>query len=205
MTEKKPSWQNKLGKTPKNDENSSQNAQNDVQNEQNEQENVQNEQNGGDLQDQLLKEQEKSADLNNKLLRALAELENTRRRAKEEQIKASNYAISGFVTDLVVVTENFFLACDNLPKIDGSNPDELKHLVEAIEMTRKEMVKTLEKHNVKRVYPLNQKFDHSIHEAVSYVENEAEEGEVIQVVQAGYVLGNRIIRPSLVVVSKGNG
>lgn len=211
MTENKKSWQSKMGRPPaddsnydKNVNNSQENAKNTAQNEESDIKNGQNVENeAGNMQNQLKQAEEKAVDLNNKLLRVLAELENTRRRSREEQIKTSNYAISNFVTDLAVVTENFFLACENLPEIDENTSNELKNLVKAVEMTKNEMMKVLEKHKVKRIYPLNQKFDHNIHEAVSYVQNEAEEGDVINVVQAGYVLGDRIIRPSLVVVSSG--
>lgn len=150
----------------------------------------------------MLDSEAKAVDLNNKLLRALAEIENLRRRHKEELEKTSNFAISSFVTDLVVVVENFFLACDNLPDIENSDPL-IKNLVAAVEMTKKELMKVLQKNNVERISPVGEKFDHHIHEAVSHIPSDNEQGEVIQVIQAGYKMGQRIIRPSLVVVSKG--
>ncbi len=145
----------------------------------------------------------KSAELNDKLLRTLAELDNVRRRSREELEKTSKYAISGFVSDLVLVAENFFLVCDNAPqdKIDAS--PEIKHFADAVEMTKKELLKILEKNQVKRIFPLNQKFDHHFHEAIAYIDSDVEEGSVAQVVQAGYAIGDRLIRPALVGVSKG--
>ena len=70
-------------------------------------------------------------------------------------------------------------------------------------MTKKELVKIFDKNQVRRIFPLNEKFDHNFHEAVANVEAPQEEGDVIQVIQAGYALGERLIRPALVVVSKG--
>lgn len=69
-------------------------------------------------------------------------------------------------------------------------------------MTEKELLKVLEKNQVKRIYPLNQKFDHNFHEAIAQVESDAEEGTVVQVIQAGYSIADRLIRPALVGVAK---
>ncbi len=195
MTENKGSWQEKMGKSHKM-------TQNEVKNVENDKDIVKNA-NNNDLQQKLLDSEAKVVDLNNKLLRALAEIENLRRRHKEELEKTSNFAISGFVTDLVVVVENFFLACDHLPKVDEGTAAEVKNLVLAVEMTKNEMVKILNKNNVERIAPIGEKFDHHVHEAVSHIPSDSEQGEVIQVIQAGYKMGQRIIRPSLVVVSKG--
>jgi molecular chaperone GrpE len=147
--------------------------------------------------------EEKLSQTNDKLLRTLAELDNTRRRSREELEKTSKYAISGFVSDLVLVVENFFLACDNAPKEKIAADADIKHFDDAIEMTRKELMKILEKNQVKRLFPLNEKFDHNFHEAIAHIESDADEGTVVQVVQAGYVIGDRLIRPALVGVAKG--
>lgn len=198
MVEKKGSWQNKMGKSHKMTENNVKNEKKPDNNEDNNNNNIKND----DINQKLLDSEAKAVDLNNKLLRALAEIENLRRRHKEELEKTSNFAISSFVTDLVVVVENFFLACDNLPDIENSDPL-IKNLVAAVEMTKKELMKVLQKNNVERISPVGEKFDHHIHEAVSHIPSDNEQGEVIQVIQAGYKMGQRIIRPSLVVVSKG--
>lgn len=146
--------------------------------------------------------EQKNSELNDRLLRALAEVDNVRRRSREEIDKSSKFAISGFVGDLVLVVENFFLACDNLPKEEVEKNSATKNFADAVLMTKKELIKILEKNQVKRIFPLNEKFDHNFHEAVSHVESEVEEGSVIQVVQAGYSINDRLIRPALTVVSK---
>jgi molecular chaperone GrpE len=148
----------------------------------------------------------KASDLNDKLLRSLAEIDNTRRRSREEVSKASKYAVSNFASDLVVVVENFFLATENAPVAEIEKSPELRNFFDAIEMTKKELMKVLEKNQITRIYPLNEKFDHNFHEAIAHVEkpegSEAEEGDVVQVIQAGYSISDRLIRPALVGVAK---
>ncbi len=148
----------------------------------------------------------KITDLNDKLLRTLAEIDNVRRRSREDVEKASKYAVSGFASDLVVVVENFFLAADNAPLQEIEKCAATKNFFNAIEMTKKELVKVLEKNQIKRIYPLNEKFDHNFHEAIAHLDrtegSSAEEGDVIQVVQAGYLVSDRLIRPALVGVAK---
>lgn len=208
MTEKKTNWQEKMGKKPVGEQKNAENEQNLAQNAENRQENVENGQeneqkltNEEILAQELQKERQKSAELNNKLLRALAEIENVRRRAKVDLEKSNSYAISSFVSELVVVAENFFLACDNLPKDAMEKDNEVKNFVMGVDMTKKELMKILEKNKVKRVYPMGEQFNHDLHEAVSKVESDEEEGVVVQVVQAGYVIGDRLIRPALVGVA----
>lgn len=146
--------------------------------------------------------EQKAADLNDKLLRALAEIDNVRRRAREEVEKSAKFAISNFASDLVLVTENFFMASENAPKAEIEKNAAVKNYADAIVMTEKELLKVLEKNQVKRIYPLNQKFDHNFHEAIAHVESDAEEGTVVQVIQAGYSIADRLIRPALVGVAK---
>jgi len=146
--------------------------------------------------------EQKNADLNDKLLRSLAELDNVRRRSRDEIEKSAKFAISSFASDLVVVVENFFLASDNAPKEEIEKNPAIKNYADAIVMTEKEMLKVLEKNHVKRIFPLNQKFDHNLHEAIAQIESEAEEGTVVQVIQAGYSIAERLIRPALVGVAK---
>ncbi|NBV06232.1 MAG: nucleotide exchange factor GrpE [Proteobacteria bacterium] len=142
------------------------------------------------------------SETNDKLLRALAELDNVRRRSREELEKSAKFAISNFVADLVLVVENFFLASENSPKEEIEKNPAIKNYADAIVMTEKELLKVLEKNQVKRIYPLNQKFDHNFHEAIAQIESDAEEGTVVQVIQAGYSISERLIRPALVGVAK---
>ncbi len=146
--------------------------------------------------------EQKNSDLNDKLLRCLAELDNVRRRSREEMEKSIKFAISNFASDLVVVVENFFLASENAPKAEIEKIPAIKNYADAIVMTEKELLKVLEKNQVKRIFPLNQKFDHNLHEAIAQIESDAEEGVVVQVIQAGYSISDRLIRPALVGVAK---
>jgi molecular chaperone GrpE len=146
--------------------------------------------------------EQKNLELNDKILRALAELDNVRRRSREEIEKSSKFAISNFVGDLVLVVENFFLASEHAPKEEIEKNERIKNYADAVTMTEKELLKVLEKNQVKRIYPLNEKFDHNFHEAIAQVESELEEGTVAQVIQAGYSIANRLIRPALVGVAK---
>lgn len=141
------------------------------------------------------------ASVNDKLLRALAENDNLRRRSKEELEKANKYAISNFANDLVVIMENFYLAVDNMPIGEIEKSSVIKNFADAIVMTKKELTKVFDKNDIRRIYPLNEKFDYNYHEAVSRVPSDLDEDSVVQVVQAGYLIGDRLIRPALVTVS----
>lgn len=154
------------------------------------------------LEEKIVELEQKNTELNDKLLRALAELDNVRRRSREEIEKTARFAISAFATDLVVVAENFFMASENAPKEEIEKNSAVKNYADAIVMTEKELLKILEKNQVKRIYPLNQKFDHNFHEAIAQLDSEAEEGVIIQVIQAGYSIADRLIRPALVGVAK---
>jgi len=146
--------------------------------------------------------EQKNSELNDKLLRTLAELDNVRRRSRDELEKTAKYAISNFVADLVVVTENFFMASENAPKAEIEKVPAIKNYADAIVMTEKELLKILEKNQVKRISPLNEKFDHNFHEAIAHIESDAEEGTIVKVIQAGYSIADRLIRPALVGVAK---
>ncbi len=147
--------------------------------------------------------EEENRNLNDRLLRLAAELDNTRKRNREEVDKANKYAVSNFAGDLVLVVENFYLASDNLPEEEINKSPLIKNFADAMVMTKKELTKTLEKYGIKRIYPSGEKFDHNYHEAVSQVavENDEEEGTIKQVIQAGYSIGERLIRPALVIVA----
>ncbi|MFT6077535.1 MAG: molecular chaperone GrpE [Myxococcota bacterium] len=149
----------------------------------------------------LLEEENKS--LNDKVLRIAAELENTRKRSAEEVSKANKYALTSFAGELVVVVENFYMASDNLPVDEIEKSPAVKNFVDAMEMTKKELGKILEKKSIKRIHPMGEKFDHNFHEAISQIptQNDDEDGLVKQVMQAGYSIGERLIRPALVAVA----
>ena len=168
----------------------------------NQNENPENINKDSDLQNKIIELEQKLTEQNDKFLRTLAELDNVRRRAREENEKTAKFAITNFVSDLVTVAENFFMASQNAPKDEIEKNLAIKNYALAIEMTEKELLKVLEKNQVKRIFPLNQDFDHNFHEAVASIESEAKEGSVVQVIQAGYSMADRLIRPALVSVAK---
>jgi molecular chaperone GrpE len=155
-----------------------------------------------ELKNKIIELEQKISDQNDKFLRTLAELDNVRRRAREENDKTAKFAIANFAGDLVTVAENFFMASENAPKDEIAKNPAIKNYALAIEMTEKELLKVLEKNQVKRIYPINQDFDHNFHEAIANIESEAKEGSVVQVIQAGYSIADRLIRPALVGVAK---
>ncbi len=139
---------------------------------------------------------------NDKILRSLAEVENLRRRSAEDVQKANKYGISKFASDLVLVAESLCLAINNMPEEEIKKSEKLSNFAQGIIMTQKELIKIFEKHGIKRINPINERFDHNYHEAIASVECEGESGIVKKVIQAGYAIQDRLIRPALVEVSQ---
>ncbi|MDR2760796.1 MAG: nucleotide exchange factor GrpE, partial [Rickettsiales bacterium] len=136
-----------------------------------------------ELTEQNQKLAEENGQLKDKFLRAVAEVENVRRRANEEKEKTSKYAISNFALGLVPIMENFFLAFGNI----GEKNSE-KVFFEGMKLTFNELKKVFERFGLRRIYPLGEKFDADFHQAIGQVESKEEEGVVVEVAQAGYVL-----------------
>ena len=144
-------------------------------------------------------------ELKDRTLRTLAEMENLRRRTERELADARAYAVTNFARDVVTVSDNIRRALDSVPADAKASADgALKGLIDGIELTERDLTKTLERHGVKLVEPHGQKFDPNRHQAMFEVPNaEVPAGTVVQVVQAGYVIGERVLRPALVGVAKG--
>jgi len=141
--------------------------------------------------------------LKDKLLRAVAENENFRRRAERERADAANYAITSFARDLLTVGDNLRRALDHIPE-DAELGDNAKNLVEGIQMTERELLNLLERHNIKQINPMGEKFDHNFHQAMFETPGTGEpDGTIIQVMQVGYVIKDRLLRPAMVGVAKG--
>jgi molecular chaperone GrpE len=145
------------------------------------------------------------ADLKDKLLRLLAEMENLRRRTEKEVADAKAYAVTGFARDMLGVSDNLRRAQESLPMDARSGLDPaVAAMIEGVELTERDLVKTLEKHGVRRVEPLGQKFDPNLHQAMFEAPDAViAKGAVIQVVQSGFTIGDRVLRPALVGVSSG--
>ncbi|MGC5777480.1 nucleotide exchange factor GrpE [Methylobacterium sp. NFXW15] len=144
-------------------------------------------------------------ELKDRMLRTLAEMENLRRRTEREVADARAYAVTNFARDMLNVADNVRRALESVP-VDQRNAADgaLKGLIDGIELTERDLVKNLERHGVKPVEPQGQKFDPNRHQAMFEVPNaEVPAGTVVQVVQTGYVIGDRVLRPALVGVAKG--
>ena len=141
--------------------------------------------------------------LNNLIIREKAENENLRKRFKKELEDAHKFAITNFVKNLVEQVENLFRATDNISTKFYEESHELKTLYEGVQITKKNLLKVFQDFNIKRIYPLNQIFNHQFHEAISQVTNdELESNTIISVIQAGYTINSRLIKAAAVIVSK---
>jgi len=141
------------------------------------------------------------ADLKDRLLRAVAETENVRRRADREREDVSKYAVSKFAKDLLSVADNLRRALDAAPpEVDEA----LKPFIAGIEVTERELQSVFERHQIKPIEALGQRFDANLHQALFEVEDPAKPaGTVVQVVAAGYTIAGRLLRAAMVGVSKG--
>ena len=149
-------------------------------------------------------EQEK-AELKDQLLRTLAEMENLRRRTEKQVRDASEYAIANFARDALVVGDNLRRTIDALPEDERAQADgTLKALLEGVEMTERDLASKLEKHGVRQIDPMGEKFDPNFHQAMFEVpDSQTVSGTVVQVVQIGYLIGERMLRPAMVGIAKG--
>jgi molecular chaperone GrpE len=144
------------------------------------------------------------ADHKDKLLRSLADMENLRRRTEREMTDTRTYAITSFARDVIGVADNIRRALQAAGEAGGLSEGPAKALLEGVELTEREMLKVLEKHGVKRLDPQGAKFDPNFHQAMFEVPDaNVPSGCVVQVVQPGYVIADRVLRPALVGVSKG--
>lgn len=145
------------------------------------------------------------AELKDRHLRTLAEMENLRRRTEREVAETRAYGISGFARDMLGVADNLRRALEAIGNEDrGSLPPVMAAFIEGVELTERELLKVFEKHGVKRFSPLGQKFDPNVHQAMFEVPDPTSPaGTVVQVMQAGFMIGDRVLRPAMVGVAKG--
>lgn len=144
------------------------------------------------------------ASLNDKLLRALAEMENVRRRADRDKEDTAKYAIANFAREMLSVADNLRRALETIPPETRDKDETLKNLYVGVEMTERSMLGALEKFGVKRIEAMGQRFDHNLHEALFEIEDTAKPvGTVLQVLEAGYTIAGRLLRPAKVGISKG--
>jgi molecular chaperone GrpE len=146
-----------------------------------------------------------AAEYKDKLLRVLAEMENLRRRTAREIVDARAYAISAFARDILAVADNMERALQALDAELRENADAgVKALLDGVELTERELLKVLEKHGVKKFDPLGEKFDPNLHQAMFEMPDPSRPaGTVAQVMQPGYTIGDRVLRPAMVAIAKG--
>ena len=145
------------------------------------------------------------AESRDKMLRTLAEMENLRKRTSREVADARTYGITGFARDVLEIADNLQRALDAVPAEARAAADPgLKALIEGVELTERSLLNALEKHGVRKLDPVGEKFDPNFHQAMFEVPDASvPAGTVVQVVQAGYMISERVLRPALVAVSKG--
>ncbi|MDA9465816.1 nucleotide exchange factor GrpE [Bradyrhizobium sp. CCBAU 53415] len=149
--------------------------------------------------------QKEAAEARDRMLRTLAEMENLRKRTSKEVADARLYGITGFARDVLDIADNLQRALDAVPAEARAAADPgLTSLIEGVELTERSLLNALEKHGVKKFDPQGQKFDPNFQQAMFEVPDASvPSGTVVQVVQAGYTIGERVLRPALVGVAKG--
>ena len=147
--------------------------------------------------------EQKVSDLKDQLMRTLADGENLRKRTLKDVEHSKKYSHISFVKDLVSSVDNLQRALEAVPEDTSSLPEPIKNLIIGLEIVEKEIISTLEKHNVRQIDPLGEKFDYNFHQAMFEVPtNDNEPGTVVQVSQKGYILHDRLVRPAMVGISK---
>lgn len=151
---------------------------------------------------QLTQLEDEVAKLKDQWLRAIAEMENMRRRAKRDREEAVKYASADFGRDMFLIADNLRRALESCPE-EESLSESVKALIQGIELTENVLLSTFDRHGIKKIEPLNEKFDANLHQAMFEVEDESvPTGTIVQVLQVGYVMHNRLLRPAMVSVSK---
>ena len=155
-----------------------------------------------DALDELRQE---NAALKDRVLRALADTENLRKRAEREKAEATLYAATNFARDLLSVSDSLSKALEIMDEEARAKADDAtRNLIEGIELTRRELLNSFQKHGIVEVKPEGERFDPNFHQALFEVPGSGQpNGTVVQVVQTGYKIGERVLRPALVGVAKG--
>ncbi len=153
----------------------------------------------------LEKLKQENSELKDKLLRTLAEMENLRRRTDREVADAKTYGVTSFARDMLVFADNLRRAVENVPaEVRARAEPPLATFIEGIELTERDFTSRLDRYGVRKLEPQGTKFDPNLHEALFEVPDETvANGTVVQVVEAGYAIGDRVLRPAKVGISRG--
>ena len=162
---------------------------------------------GAEAADGSMSPEEEIADLQDKLLRALADTENLRRRSQKDREDTLKYSSANFARDMLSVADNLRRAIESIPEEGDPDGQALVGFLEGISLTEKELLSTLERHGIQKVEPIGEKFDPQFHEAMFEVPtSDSAAGTVVQVVETGYVIHDRLLRPAKVGIAKaGDG
>jgi len=154
--------------------------------------------------DPVAEAKREAAEYKDRLLRTLAEMENLRKRTEREVTDARLYGIASFAREVLAVADNMHRALGAIsPELREQGDAQVKSFIEGVELTERELMKALEKSGVKKFSPQGEKFDPNLHQAMFELEtSEGPPGYVAQVIQAGYMIGDRVLRPAMVAVSK---
>ena len=145
---------------------------------------------------------DKIEQLRDEKLRLLADMENLRKRSDRDRMDSIRYGNINFARDILSLGDNLSRALDAIPK-DAEKTETITNLINGLRMVQREFTSILEKHGIKKIEALNQRFDHNFHQAMIEIESEeVEEGIVIQEIQSGYNMHDRLLRPSMVGVAK---
>jgi len=156
-------------------------------------------------EDVLLRLAAENEELKDRALRLAAEMENLRRRTQRDVADAKTYAVAAFARDMLSVSDNLQRALEAIPQEAKDSDDAgFKALIVGVQMTERDMLSTLERHGVRKLTPEGEKFDPNFHQAMFEVPNpDVPNNTVVQVVQAGFAIGERVLRPAMVGVAKG--
>ncbi len=153
---------------------------------------------------QITELNKKADEAQDKMLRALAEAENTRRRGERDRQDIAKFSVTSFARDLLSVSDNLRRALNAITPELLDSSERLKTIYEGVEATERELLRTFEKNGIKKVDPLNQKFDPNMHEVIFEIPSaDKEPGTILQVVELGYMIHERLLRPARVGVAKG--
>ena len=168
----------------------------------NEKDEVSNENDNDSPENIIEKLNEEIQDLKDQRLRAVAELENFRKRAEKDQSDALKYGVSNFAKEIISIKDNIERAQSSISDNVRSN-DDVKSVVEGLDLIAQSAVSTFEKIGIKKIDSLNEKFDHNLHQAMMEIENDqVEPGTIVQELIPGYTLHDRLLRPAMVGVAK---
>ena len=155
--------------------------------------------------DPLARKDAEIAQLKDQLLRALAETENTRKRAERDRDDTAKFTVSNFARDMLAVADNLKRAVDSVPADAKAGNAALATLLEGVELTDRQVAGLFEKHGIQRLAPIDQPFDPNLHQAMFEVPGTGKPaGTVVQVLQAGFTIHGRLLRPAMVGVAKGD-